>query len=43
MGWNPYNCLSSSTAQKDGCWPPDETVLRGVAAALNSTGLQALG
>ena len=43
MGWNPYNCLSSKTAQKEGCWPASETVLRNVASALNRSGLQALG
>ena len=43
MGWNPYNCLSSRTAIKEGCWPPTESVLKQTAAALNSSGLQALG
>ena len=43
MGWNPYNCLSSRTATKDGCWPPTEAVLRSTAAALKKSGLQDLG
>ena len=43
MGWNPYNCLSSPTATKAGCWPPTEEVLRATAAALKKSGLQDLG
>jgi alpha-galactosidase len=43
MGWNPYNCLSSRTASKAGCWPPTEDVLRATAAALKKSGLQDLG